>query len=218
LSRPAALETRLGHRFTRLPLLELALTRGGPREDNNQRLEFLGDAVLDCVMAEELYLRYPSLQEGDLHRLQVSMIRDSTLAQAARGIGLKELLKASVPTVRESTLADTLEAIFGAVFLDAGYEAAKTCILYVLKPFMGRLDPARPEKDAKTQLQELLQARFKSVPSYRMTRSSGAAHEKTFEVECRVAELGLAAAGAGSSRQRAEQEAASAMLRQLPKA
>lgn len=212
MSRPAALEKRLGHRFTRLPLLEQALTRGGSREVNNERLEFLGDAVLDCVMAEELYLRYPSLQEGDLHRLQVSMIRGSTLAQAALGIGLKDLLKASVPTVRESTLADTLEAIFGAIFLDGGYDAARTCILHVLKPFMGRLDPARPEKDAKTELQELLHARFKTTPKYRVTRSLGAAHEKMFDVECQVAELRMSAAGSGSSRQRAEQDAARAML------
>jgi len=212
LSRPAALEQRLGHSFADPRLLEQALAHSG---HEFQRLEFLGDAVLDCVAAEELYRLFPSLQEGPLHRLQVSMIRESTLAQAARSVALEEQLKRMKTDVRDSTLADSLEAIFGAVFLDGGYAQARKCILHVLAPFVSNLSPESAVKDPKTQLQEILQARYKSRPSYRQVASVGAAHEKTFNVECQVKKLDLSTNGTGSSRQRAEQEAARAMLAKI---
>ena len=212
MSRSAALEQRLGHRFADPRLLEQALAHGG---HEFQRLEFLGDAVLDCVAAEELYRRFPSLQEGPLHRLQVSMIRESTLAEAARSIALDAPLMNLMPVVRDSTLADALEAVFGAVFLDGGYAEASKCILHVLAPFVSKLSPESAVKDAKTQLQEVLQARFKTLPTYRQVGSGGAAHEKTFKVECQVKKLDLATDGAGSSLQRAEQDAAQAMLRKI---
>jgi ribonuclease-3 len=166
-------------------------------------------------MAEEVYTRYPALREGDLHRLQESLVREEALAQVAHELRLEDRLKTSLPTIRASTLADTLEAIFGAVFLDGGYAAAKDAILRVFTPMLDRLDPARLDRDAKSRLQEIVQARFRSVPAYRIVRSIGAAHEKLFEVECSVPELNMTATGAGSSRQRAEQEAAKAILDKL---
>ena len=209
------LERRLGHRFTNPGLLAQALLRHGRSLEGNERLEFLGDAVLDCVVAEEVYRRFPALLEGELHRLQESLIRESTLAEAAQGLALDQLLRASVPNLRASTLADTLEALFGAVFLDGGYAAARQCVLAVLAARLDSLDPERVERDAKSRLQELTQARFKSTPHYRVTRTAGAAHEMTFDVECAVPELAQTAVGSGSSRQRAEQEAARAMLQRL---
>jgi ribonuclease-3 len=166
-------------------------------------------------MAEEVYTRYPALREGDLHRLQESLVREEALAEVARHLALDELLKPSLPTIRPSTLADTMEAIFGAVFLDGGYPAAKDAVLHAFRPLLDRLDPARLDKDAKSRLQEIVQARFRSVPGYRIVRSEGAAHEKLFEVECSVAELNMTATGTGSSRQRAEQEAAKMLIEKL---
>ena len=213
MSRLAALERRLGYSFKSPELLEQALSRKGRRLEGNERLEFLGDAVLHCVMATEVYTRFPSLLEGELHRLQESLIREETLAEVARGVALDEVLASS--GARPSTLADTMEAIFGAVLVDGGYPAARESILRVFAPLLDELDPARLEKNAKSKLQEITQARFKSVPAYRLVRAQGAAHEKLFEVECSVPELGKTALGSGSSRQRAEQEAARAMLAQL---
>ena len=200
-------ERQLGHRFADARLLEQALTRGS-RGGDYQRLEFLGDSVLGCVIAEELYVRFPRLDEGQLSRLRTALVRESALAEAIGALGVDA-------GARASTRADTLEAVFGAVFLDGGYAAARRAVMAALKGALDRLDPQAEARDAKTRLQELLQARFKSVPSYRVTRSSGAAHEKTFEVECRIAALKLAAAGSGSSRQRAEQAAAAALLLRL---
>jgi ribonuclease-3 len=164
-------------------------------------------------MAEEVYTRYPALREGELHRLQESLVREEALAEVASQIALEQLLE--LPTVRASTLADTMEAIFGAVFLDGGYPAAKDAVLRVFTPMLDRLDPARLDKDAKSRLQEIVQARFRSVPAYRIVRSAGAAHEKLFEVECSVPELKMTATGTGSSRQRAEQDAARALLQKI---
>lgn len=164
-------------------------------------------------MAEEVYTRYPALREGELHRLQESLVREEALAEVARNIALDQMLE--LPTIRSSTLADTMEAIFGAVFLDGGYPAAKDAVLRVFTPLLDRLDPARLDRDAKSRLQEIVQARFRSVPGYRIVRSEGAAHEKLFEVECSVPELNMSATGTGSSRQRAEQDAAKMLLEKL---
>jgi ribonuclease-3 len=164
-------------------------------------------------MAEEVYTRYPALREGELHRLQESLVREEALAAVASDIALDQMLE--LPTIRSSTLADTMEAIFGAVFLDGGYPAAKDAVLRVFTPLLDRLDPARLDRDAKSRLQEIVQARFRSVPGYRIVRSEGAAHEKLFEVECCVPELNITATGTGSSRQRAEQEAAKAVLEKI---
>ena len=176
--------------------------------------------MLGCAIAEELFARFPQLSEGKLTRLRASLVREETLAEAARDLGLAELLRlgegevAAAPEARPSILADALEAVLGAVFLDGGYGAARQAVLNVFARRLDRLDPERPAKDAKTQLQEMLQAARKPLPEYRVVSVAGQAHRQSFEVECSVAG-GLTARGSGSSRQRAEQQAAAAMLEKL---
>ena len=218
MSRPAALEQRLGHRFTRLDLLEQALTHASFGPDNNERLEFLGDGVLGCAIAEELCARFPALPEGKLTQLRAALVREESLAEVAGEIGLAGFLRVGAAGPRPSILADALEAVFGAVLLDAGYEAARGSIVGVFGAALDRLDPQSVDKDAKTRLQEVLHARRQQLPEYRVVGTSGAPHDRAFEVECVLADLGLKATGTGSSRQRAEQEAAKAVLAQMTKA
>ena len=221
MSRASRLETRIGHRFKSSALLEQALTHRSFGSSHNERLEFLGDGVLDCVVAEELYARFPELPEGALSRLRANLVRQASLAGVARAIGLSGFMKlgegelASGGAERPSILADGLEAVYGAVLVDGGYGAARATILRTLGEALGRLDAAAPAKDAKTRLQELLQGRRNKLPEYRVVATKGAAHKQTFEVECAVAELDLRATGSGSSRREAEQKAAEGLLRQL---
>jgi ribonuclease III len=221
LSRPAALEKRLGHQFADPRLLEQALTHRSRGADNNERLEFLGDGVLGCAMADELYARFPQLSEGKLTRLRASLVREEALAEVAKTLGLGTFLRlgegelAAGPEPRPSILADALEALLGAVFLDAGYDAARKTVLAAFGPLIERLDPERPAKDAKTRLQEVLQAKHRRLPHYEVVAVTGEAHRQAFVVECSVAELDLRAKGSGTSRQRAEQQAAKAMLEKL---
>jgi ribonuclease III len=221
LSRPAALEKRLGHQFADPRLLEQALTHRSRAADNNERLEFLGDGVLGCAMADELYARFPQLSEGKLTRLRASLVREEALAEVAKTLGLGAFLRlgegelAAGPEPRPSILADALEALLGAVFLDAGYDAARKTVLAAFAPLIERLDPERPAKDAKTRLQEVLQAKHRRLPQYEVVAVTGEAHRQAFVVECSVAELDLRAKGSGTSRQRAEQQAAKAMLEKL---
>jgi ribonuclease-3 len=223
LSRPAVLERRLGHRFVSSALLEQALTHRSHGPRHNERLEFLGDGVLGCAVAEELYARFPQLPEGKLTRLRASLVREESLAQVAEEFGLAAHLRlgegelSSGAPPNPSIVADALEAVFGAIFLDGGYDAARKSVLLVLGPHIERLDPEQPAKDAKTQLQEILQSRHQHLPEYRVVSVRGAAHRQSFEVECIVAEAGLSASGTGTSRQRAEQQAAAAMLEKLQK-
>jgi ribonuclease-3 len=221
LSSPAALEQRIGHRFGDSRLLEQALTHRSHGAQNNERLEFLGDGVLGCAVAEALYARFPDLPEGQLTRMRASLVREETLAEIADGLGLAPLLhlgeseRAAGTGARPSVLADAVEALVGAVFLDAGYDAAREAVLLAFGPLMERLDPAQPAKDPKTQLQEILQAQRRRLPDYRVLSVKGAAHRQSFEVECMVTDAGLSTSGTGTSRQRAEQEAARAMLEKL---
>jgi ribonuclease-3 len=170
-------------------------------------------------MAEELYRRYAHLPEGKLTRLRANLVRAEALAELARELGLAALVRLgegellAAPEPRASILADALEALFGAVFLDGGYGAARDAVLRVFGERLARLDPERPAKDAKTELQERLQAAHRPLPVYRLVSVRGAAHRQSFQVACVVGEL--TAQGTGSSRQRAEQEAARAMLEQL---
>jgi ribonuclease III len=223
LSRPAALEKRLGHRFNDPRLLEQALTHRSRGADNYERLEFLGDGVLGCAVADELYARFPQLSEGKLTRLRASLVREEALAEVAKALGIGEHLRlgegelAAGPEARPSILADAVEAVLVAVFLDGGYAAAHKAVLITFGPLIDRLDPDRPAKDAKTRLQEILQARHRRLPQYRVVATQGEAHRQSFEVECSVAELNLSATGTGTSRQRAEQQAAKALLEQLEK-
>jgi len=221
LSSTARLEERLGHRFLRAELLEQALTHRSFGSPHNERLEFLGDGVLGCVMAQELFARFPALSEGDLSRLRASLVRKESLAAVARDLGLGEYLRlgegesASGGAARPSILADTLEALYGAVFLDAGYEGARATVCSTFGAALDALDPCTTAKDPKTRLQELLQGRGQGLPSYHLVATQGAAHRQTFEVECMVEQLGLRATGRGEARRAAEQQAAEALLRQL---
>jgi len=175
--------------------------------------------VLGCAVAAELYARFPHLSEGKLTRLRASLVREETLAEVARELGLGAELKlgegelAASPEPRPSMLADALEALFGAVFLDGGFDAARNAMLGAFGGRIDRLDPERPGKDAKTELQEVLQAAHRPLPVYRVVAVQGAAHRQSFEVECVVEDL--VASGTGASRQKAEQGAARAMLEKL---
>ena len=215
----AALESRLGYRFARAELLEQALTHRSHGAAHNERLEFLGDSLLGCVIAEELYRRFAQLSEGKLTRLRASLVRADALAELARELELAPLVRlgegelAAAAEPRPSILADALEALFGAVLLDGGYEAARDAVLAAFVTRLERLDPERAAKDAKTELQEKLQAARRPLPVYRLVSVQGAAHRQSFEVECNAGEV--SARGSGSSRQRAEQEAARALLERL---
>ena len=218
LSRFPVLERRLGHRFADAALLEQALTHRSFGSPHNERLEFLGDGVLDCVIAEELYARFPQLAEGELSRLRASLVREAALADVARALGLSEFLRlgegeaASGGVARASILADALEAVYGAAFLDAGYAAARSVVRHTFGNRLAGVEARAPAKDPKTRLQEYLQGRGLKLPQYQVVATRGAAHKQTFEVECAVSELGLAAKGSGASRRAAEQQAAEALL------
>lgn len=224
MPRSASLERRLGHRFTRAGLLEQALTHGSFGQDHNERLEFLGDGVLGCAMAEELYARFPGLPEGKLTQLRASLVRESTLAEVARSLGLggdvrlgeTEAKQGAEP--RPSILADALEAVFGAVFLDAGYETARQCIVRAYGERLERLEPERVRKDAKTRLGELMNARRAKLPVYRIVAKHGAEHKPTFDVACTLAEPAISVTRSGASRLQAEQAAAQAVLDELGEA
>ena len=216
MSRPAALETRLGHRFGNAALLEQALTHRSYGAANNERLEFLGDGVLGCAVAEVLYERFPQLAEGKLTHLRTSLVREEALAEVAERLALREHLRVGLKhPVTTSVLADAVEALFGAVFLDAGYEAARQAMVLAFGPSLEGIDPGKVGKDAKTELQEALHARGKRVPEYRLVATHGAPHKRSFDVECVVSELGLVTHGSGTSLQRAQQQAARSMLERL---
>ncbi len=221
MSSTARLEERLGHRFQRAELLEQALTHRSYGSPNNERLEFLGDGVLDCVVAQELFARFPGSSEGELSRLRASLVRKEALAAVALELGLGEHLRlgdgesSSGGAARPSILADALEAVYGAVFLDGGYERARAVVRGTFGAALDTQDPLATAKDPKTRLQELLQGRGQGLPSYQVVATQGAAHHQTFEVECTVKELGLRATGKGEARRAAEQQAAEALLRQL---
>ena len=222
MSRRAALEKRIGRQFREPRLLEQALTHRGFSTDHNERLEFLGDGVLGCVMRDVLFARFPQATEGQLTRLVESLVRTEALRNVAVKLDLdKEMRLASGggleagPT--DAMLADALEAVFGAVFVDGGYDAAKHSILHVYGRILDTLDPRHVRKDAKSELNELLLKKFRSVPAYRLVSESRVTRNEVFEMECLVAELNLATRGTGSTRQRAQQEAARAMLEKLEK-
>ena len=221
MARHPALERRIGHRFTDPSLLAQALTHRSFGSPHNERLEFLGDGVVGCVVAEEVYARFPGLAEGELSRLRASLVREEALAAVARSIGLSEFLRLGEGEVssggadRPSILADALEATYGAVFLDGGYEAVRAAVRRTFGKSLEELDPHQPAKDAKTSLQELLQGRRQKLPEYRVTATNGAAHRQVFEVECVAPDLGLRATGSGSSRRLAEQQAAANLLKQI---
>lgn len=204
----------LGHVFIRPELLQQALTHRSLGSTHNERLEFIGDAVLNCVIAAVLFQRYPDMPEGELSRLRSSLVNKDTLFRLAQGLGLGQSIRLgegelrSGGSARPSILADTLEAVFGAVFVDGGFDAARTSIEAVYTKELADLDPAALAKDPKTRLQEWLQARRIQVPEYAIVAVTGEAHLQSFDVECRIPALGIAVAGSGPSRRAAEQAAA----------
>ena len=208
------LQQALGYSFNQPALLSQALTHRSHGSPHNERLEFLGDGVLNCVMAAELYRRFPRQKEGDLSRLRSSLVRQESLARVGQALDLGDLLLLgegelkSGGHTRPSIIADALEAIFGAVYTDGGYPSAQAVILALYATALDELDPSLPDKDAKTRLQELLQARRLAVPEYVVVSTSGAAHDQSFEVECRIEKLDVTTRGSGSSRRLAEQDAA----------
>ncbi|OFZ98561.1 MAG: ribonuclease III, partial [Betaproteobacteria bacterium RBG_19FT_COMBO_58_11] len=181
---------------------------------HNERLEFLGDSILNCIIAQALYERFLDVREGDLSRLRANLVRQETLAEIAQGLGLGEQLRLGEGELksggfrRPSILADGLEALFGAVFLDGGFDRARETVLRLFEPYLSKLDPQHSGKDAKTTLQEFLQGRRLALPQYLLRATRGEAHAQEFEVECLIPELGITAIGRGTSRRSAEQEAA----------
>lgn len=220
-ARNAALERRIGYRFRDPALLAQALTHRGYGSPHNERLEFLGDSVLGLVVTEVLYHGSPEVAEGKLSRLRAELIREESLAEIARALGLPEFLRLDVSTsrnegaTRPSILADALEAVFGAVLIDGGYEAARGTIVHCFGPRLTQADASAVEKDPKSRLQELLHARRRGLPQYRLVSTHGPKQRQTFEVECLLEEPGFAARGIGSSRRRAEQQAAANLLKKL---
>jgi ribonuclease III len=213
-----ALQQRLGHRFEQPRLLLRALTHRSGSPEHNERLEFLGDAVLNLAVSALLYERFSGSDEGDLTRIRAHLVREDSLHRLALQLGLPEVLRLSEGEARgggaqrPSILADAVEAVIGAVFLDGGFEPARQVVQRLLGEVIGGTEVESWSKDAKTELQEWLQARRIAVPAYRITATRGQAHAQTFEVECSVAALGLVERGEGRSRRAAEQEAARRMI------
>lgn len=217
----ATLAGRLGHDFADPALLERALTHRSSGSANNERLEFLGDSVLNFVMSCELYERFPEANEGELSRLRALLVKGDTLARLAHGLELGEYLRLgsgerkSGGQRRNSILADTVEAIIGAIYLDAGLERASQVIHSLYDGELDELPPLSRLKDPKTRLQEYLQARGQERPTYEVVRTNGSHHDQNFEVACIVAPLEEPVKGTGASRRKAEQAAAEAALERL---
>lgn len=207
---------RVGHAFAQPALLAQALTHRSYGARHNERLEFVGDAVLNCVVARALYDRHAELPEGHLTRMRAALVNRDTLAELARRLDLgREVLLGegelrSGGPERASILADALEALFGAVYVDAGYDAARAAIERVYDGLLRDADPLTLGKDAKTRLQEWLQGRRLAVPTYTVVAVAGEQHAQTFTAECAIPALGVATRGVGASRRIAEQEAAEA--------
>lgn len=215
------LEQALGHGFQQPDLLRLALTHRSHSAPHNERIEFLGDSVLNCAMATLLYQRFPEMREGELSRQRANLVRQDTLAEIAKSLSLGEELRLGEGEMksggfrRPSILADALEAVFGAIFLDAGFDVASRVIERLYQPWLAQIDPTSSGKDAKTELQELLQAKRLPLPQYNLLQTRGEAHAQEFEVECVVEALAVRVRGAGSSRRSAEQAAARGAIERM---
>lgn len=218
-----ALCKQLGYQFAQPALLQRALTHRSHSAAHNERLEFLGDSVLNCTIAKYLFDTYPELPEGDLSRLRSNLVNQQTLVTLAEKLNLGEQLllgegeRKSAGHRRPSILADALEALFGAVLLDAGFEAAEKVVLGLYVPHIAQIDLQALGKDAKTLLQEYLQGRKLALPQYNVAEIKGEAHAQTFVVSCEIAQLGLSTRGEGASRRIAEQIAAERAYQQITK-
>jgi ribonuclease-3 len=215
-------ERSFGHVFTAPALCATALTHRSAGADHNERLEFLGDSILNCAVARLLFDAHPLADEGALSRLRASLVSGDTLAQIAGDLGLGEFLRLGPGELksggfrRASILADALEALLGAIFLDSGFDAAAAAVARIIGPRMSDLPAADALKDPKTRLQEILQARGLALPTYTLTAVGGDPHAQAFTVTCEVPVLGVAAVGEGLSRRRAEQLAAAKVIDLLP--
>jgi ribonuclease-3 len=213
---PTAVERGIGYCFRDTELLRQSLTHRSHGPQHNERLEFLGDAVLNCVIASVLLERFPRLSEGALSRTRANLVNQESLFNLADALGLGDSLRMGEGELksggfrRPSILADALEAVFGAVFLDGGFDAARTAVLAIFEPVIADLDPRSHGKDPKTSLQEYLQGRRLSLPQYAVVATRGEAHDQRFEVECMIPELNIRSRGEGASRRAAEQSAARA--------
>ena len=218
------LQHALGHTFSRPDLLVQALTHRSHSALNNERLEFLGDSVLNCSVARALYDAFPDLPEGSLSRLRANLVRQETLAEIAAGLQLGDVLRLGEGELksggfrRPSILADALESLFGAVFLDAGFDAAQHAVRGLFDPLIVRIDPKASGKDSKTQLQEVLQSRRLPLPEYRLVDVQGEAHDQHFVVDCVLSRPTLTTRGTGKSRRAAEQAAAGGACEALQQA
>lgn len=221
MSKTAFPETCLGHRFSNQKLLRTALTHRSAGHDNNERLEYLGDAILGFVIAEALYQRFPEASEGALTRLRASLVKRETLARLARREKLGECILLGSGELksggwrRDSILANATEAIIGAIYVDAGIETCRERIIALFSDFLNAASPDKAGKDPKTQLQEYLQARHLPLPAYRILAESGEAHAREFTVQCEIASLSEPVEAKGKSKQSAEQIAAELALQKL---
>jgi ribonuclease-3 len=220
----AALQSRLGHAFSNAALLQQALTHRSHSSLHNERLEFLGDSVLNCVVASLLFDRFDKIDEGDLSRLRANLVKQQSLYEIAQRLELSQCLRLGEGELksggfrRPSILADTLEALFGAIFLDAGFDAASRVISALYAPVLETVDPKTLGKDAKTLLQEFLQGKKIQLPQYNVVATHGAAHNQEFEIECLVPKLDIHVFGTGGSRRAGEQAAAKLALESVQQA
>ena len=221
IDRYARLSQRLGYQFSNVELLQQALTHRSVAKQHNERLEFLGDAVLGMVVAQALFKRFPTVPEGKLTRMRSTLVKGDTLAELGREADVGELLKLGPGELksgghrRSSIIADAMEAILGAIYLEAGLEATTEVILRLWQSRIDKLDPNEHPKDAKTRLQEFLQSRKLPLPVYEVVDISGKDHDQTFVVHCQIESLGKPMKGTGTSRRKAEQQAARNALEKL---
>ncbi len=215
--------SHLGYQFSNRQLIEKALTHRSASNNHNERLEFLGDAVLGMVIAKALFAKFPKVDEGQLSRMRSSLVKGKTLAVIAKEINLGDYIYLGEGELksggfrRASILADAFEAVIGAVYLDSGFDQTSQLILKLYNERLTELDPSEVTKDPKTRLQELLQSRRFSLPEYELLSVTGEAHEQTFEVVCVISEKSIKTVGTGSSRRNAEQLAAEKAFSELQK-
>lgn len=218
----ASVQTRIAYTFNQPALLQQALTHRSFSGNNNERLEFLGDGVLNFIIAHQLYNRFNKLAEGDLSRLRAQLVKEASLSEIAFSLNLGDVLKLgegelkSAGWRRPSILADALEAIIGAVYLDGGFASAEAVVLKLYGDRLNTIDPKVIDKDPKSQLQEYLQSKKLDLPDYNVVLIEGEAHAQNFKVECIIKKLNITTQGEGSSRRIAEQQAAQLAMEKLP--
>lgn len=218
------LQSTIDYRFNQEDLLKQALThRSFSRATNNERLEFLGDSVLSLVISNTIYQQQPSASEGELSRIRASLVNEAALARVARDINLGDYIFLGGGELksggfrRASILSDTMEAILGAIYLDSDFNQAQASILYLYREYLKNLSNKTSSKDPKTRLQEYLQSEKIDLPEYVVVKTVGKSHDQTFTLTCRIQSLNIETSGIGSSRKKAEQNAAAIALTELKK-